>query len=141
MATIAVDQVQRPDEEFDVLGFHEYGPSPEEIVEARHFVGEVLAANGVAPDLIGEAELVVDEFAINAVNHAHSFFSVLIEHGDAGFRVSVRDDSDQVPAIANHVALSDAGRGLGIVERTALQWGTVPLGHGKEVWAVLRRAD
>jgi anti-sigma regulatory factor (Ser/Thr protein kinase) len=141
MATIAVDPAARVNqpEELEVLGFHEYTPQVDEVAEARHFVANVLEADGAGADLIHAAELIVGEFALNAVKHAHSFFSVLVEHGDGVVRVAVRDDSDVVPQLPEHVTLSINGRGLTIVAMTAQRWGTEPLGLGKEVWALLRR--
>lgn len=123
-----------------VLGFHEYLPQADDVVKARHFVAGLLEADGAGSDLVGAAALIVDEFAINAVNHAHSFFSVLVEHGDGVVRVAVRDDSNVVPSIPEHLALPLSGRGLTIVAMTAERWGTESLGHGKEVWALLRRS-
>jgi anti-sigma regulatory factor (Ser/Thr protein kinase) len=123
-----------------VLGFHEYLPQAGDVAEARHFVRQALEADGADPDFIGAAELIVDEFALNAVTHAHSFFSVLVERGDSAVRVGVRDDSDVIPKIPDHLTTSLHGRGLTIVAKTAEEWGTEPLGRGKEVWALLRRA-
>jgi anti-sigma regulatory factor (Ser/Thr protein kinase) len=125
-------------EEFGVLGFHEYLPTPEEIVSARHFVHETLSASGAQEDVIAAAELVVDEFALNAVRHAGTFFSVSIEEAPGAVRIAVRDDSNAFPEVRDHVVLSISGRGLSIVASTAEQWGAESLGRGKEVWAVLR---
>lgn len=129
----------RPNEvEFEVLGFHEFLPTPEEVVAARHFANETLAAQGITKKMIAAAELVVDEFALNAVQHAGTFFSVGIEGAGGMVRVAVRDDSDVFPVVREHVVLSINGRGLSIVASTAEQWGTEALGRGKEVWALLR---
>lgn len=125
------------DPAFEVLGFREFMPTPEDIVAARHFAREVLAGV-VEPELIAAAELVVDEFALNAVRHAGTFFSVGIESADNMVRIAVRDDSDVFPTVREHVLLSIAGRGLSIVASTAEEWGAESLGRGKEVWAVLR---
>lgn len=125
-------------EDFGVLGFHEYLPTAEEIVAARRFVHETLADAGADEDVRAAAELVVDEFALNAVRHAGTFFSVSVEKGPDAVRIAVRDDSDVFPAVQEHVVLSISGRGLSIVASTAEQWGAQSLGRGKEVWAVLR---
>lgn len=124
--------------EYDVLGFREYLPTPEEIVSARHFVHETLTAAGKAQDVIAAAELVVDEFALNAMRHAGTFFSVSVEDSPQAVRIAVRDDSNVFPSVQEHVVLSISGRGLSIVASTAEQWGAQSLGRGKEVWAVLR---
>lgn len=127
-----------PAEDFGVLGFREYLPTVEEIVSARHFVHETLAATGTHEDVIAAAELVVDEFALNAMRHAGTFFSVSVEEAPGAVRIAVRDDSDVFPTMQEHVVLSISGRGLSIVASTAEQWGAQSLGRGKEVWAVLR---
>jgi anti-sigma regulatory factor (Ser/Thr protein kinase) len=125
-------------DDFGVLGFHEYLPTAEEIVSARHFVEETLGAAGVHDDVIAAAELVVDEFALNAVRHAGTFFSVSVEEAAGAVRIAVRDDSNVFPEVREHVVLSISGRGLSIVGSTAEEWGAQSLGLGKEVWAVLR---
>ena len=122
-----------------VLGFREYLPHVRDVADARHFVARLLEADGAGDHLIHAAELIVDELALNAVLHAHSFFSVLVEHGDGVVRVAVRDDSNVVPMIPSHVTSAIHGRGLTIVAMTAQQWGSESLGQGKEVWALLRR--
>lgn len=124
--------------DFKVLGFHEYLPTTEETVAARRFVHETLSDAGAAEDVIAAAELVVDEFALNAMRHAGTFFSVSVEHAPGAVRIAVRDDSNVFPEVKEHVVLSISGRGLSIVASTAEQWGTEALGRGKEVWAVLR---
>ncbi|MGH8327858.1 MAG: ATP-binding protein [Steroidobacteraceae bacterium] len=123
--------------DFEVLGFHEFLPVPEEIVAARHFANETLGAQGVTAEMISAAELVVDELALNAVQHAGTFFSVGVERAGDMVRVSVRDDSNVFPTVREHVALSIKGRGLSIVASTAEQWGAESLGRGKEMWALL----
>lgn len=125
-------------EEFGVLGFHEYLPTAEEIVSARHFVHDTLAASGADEDIIASSELVVEEFALNAVRHAGTFFSVSVEEAPGAVRIAVRDDSNRFPEMREHVALSISGRGLSIVGSTAEEWGAQSLGRGKEVWAVVR---
>jgi anti-sigma regulatory factor (Ser/Thr protein kinase) len=125
-------------DDFDVVGFHEYLPTTDEIVSARHFVHETLAASGVQPDVIAAAEMVVEEFAVNAVRHTGTFFSVSVEEALGAVRIAVRDDSNVFPEVREHVVLSIGGRGLSIVASTAEEWGAESLGRGKEVWAVLR---
>ncbi len=137
MATEQPESVTVPGD-LEVVGFHEFVPTPEDVSAARHFVGQVLREQGASEDMVASAELVVDEFALNAVRHAGSFFSVVVEHGPGMAKVAVRDDSDVFPAVREHVVLSIAGRGLSIVASTAEEWGAESLGHGKEVWAPLR---
>jgi len=127
------------EDDFEVIGFHEFTPTAEEIMAARHFVRETLEASTDIPDrVVDGAELAVDEFAVNAVRHAGTFFSVSVAVKPGAVKVAVRDDSDVFPQIRDHALLSMAGRGLAIVASTVEQWGATSLGHGKEVWAELR---
>lgn len=133
------DQAGLEEEDFEVIGFHEFAPSAEEVVAARHFVRETLEGRGDVPGhVIDGAELAVDEFSVNAVRHAGTFFAVSVAVGPGAVKVAVRDDSDVFPHIRDHTLLSMAGRGLSIVASTVEQWGATSLGHGKEVWAELR---
>jgi anti-sigma regulatory factor (Ser/Thr protein kinase) len=129
-----------PGAEMVVLGFHEFLPTAVEVVSARRFVRDVLVADGRPLEVVAAAELVVDEFALNATRHAGTFFSVLVESTPGVVRVAVRDDSDVFPQVRPHIVTSIAGRGLSIVASTAEEWGADPLGRGKEVWALLRSA-
>lgn len=126
------------DEDFETLGFHEFLPTTEEVVAARRFVHETLLAQGASRDVIAGAELVADEFALNAVRHAGTFFSVAVEAAPGAVKIAVRDDSGAYPHLRHNSLESIAGRGLSIVAMTAEQWGVESLGRGKEVWAELR---
>ena len=126
-------------DDFEVLGFREFLPTAEEIVAARHFVHDILVAQGLNDELLSAAELVVDEFALNAVRHAGTFFSVSVETRPGVVKVAVRDDSNVFPRVREHAILSLSGRGLSIVASTAEQWGAESLGRGKEIWAEIRQ--
>jgi anti-sigma regulatory factor (Ser/Thr protein kinase) len=121
--------------EVQTIGFQEFSPSPECVVEVRRFVRAVLEPRGLNPDCIFECQLVADELATNAVTHAGSIFSVAIELTDAFVRVAVRDDADALPIPQASSSEAVSGRGLSIVLGTACGWGTVALGIGKETWA------
>ena len=120
------------------MGFHEFAPTTEAVVSARRFVHDTLVAQGAADNVVASAELGADEFALNAVRHAGSFFSVAVETAPGVVKIAVRDDSGAFPRLHAHSLESITGRGLSIVAMTAEQWGAESLGRGKEVWAELR---
>jgi anti-sigma regulatory factor (Ser/Thr protein kinase) len=124
--------------EFTTIGFHEFLPTNHAVVAARRFVHQTLAAQGATADTIAAAELVADEFALNAVRHAGTFFSVAVETASGAVRIAVRDDAGAYPELHDHALESIGGRGLSIVAMTAEQWGAESLGRGKEVWAEIR---
>jgi anti-sigma regulatory factor (Ser/Thr protein kinase) len=149
---LALDDEDRPnllpegvedDEEFKAhsaiavrtVDFREFAPSVEVIAEVRRFVRDVLEALDLDETCVFESQLVADELATNAATHACSIFSVAIEIAETFVRVAVRDDSNVLPIQPVTTAESIGGRGLSIVSGTAIGWGTVSLGQGKEMWA------
>jgi anti-sigma regulatory factor (Ser/Thr protein kinase) len=125
--------------EVETVGFHEFTPSAECVGEVRLFVSETLAKSGIEADRVFECQLVADELATNAVLHARSIFSVAVELTGTFVRIAVRDDSNMPPVQQDNSPDAEKGRGLVIVSGTAVGWGTVPLGQGKEIWADVPR--
>jgi anti-sigma regulatory factor (Ser/Thr protein kinase) len=121
--------------EAQTVGFQEFAPLPASLAEVRRFVRSVLEDLGIGDDRIFECQLIADELAANAIQHAGTGYSVGVELTDTSVRVAVRDDSDVVPVARLSSAEALGGRGLSIVAGTASGWGTVPLGLGKETWA------
>ncbi len=121
--------------EVQTIGFQEFSPSFACVAEVRRFVRTVLEPLNLGADCVFECQLVADELATNAVRHAGTMFSVALELTDTFVRVAVRDDSDALPMPQAATSEAVGGRGLSIVMGTALGWGTVPLGVGKETWA------
>lgn len=138
VAGVETERTGPDPEDFTTIGFQEFLPTNDAVVAARRFVHQTLAAHGATDGAIAAAELVADEFALNAVRHAGTFFSVAVETAPGAVRIAVRDDAGAFPHLHDHALESIGGRGLSIVAMTAEQWGAEPLGHGKEVWAELR---
>ena len=105
---------------------------------ARRFAATMLAEWG-ADDVIEDAELVVTELATNAVSHARSSFRVQLTCSARSLRVSVTDASRDAPRTGPAMPRATSGRGLLLVAAVARSWGSEPTGHGKLVWAELRR--
>ena len=102
---------------------------------ARRFARQALWDLGPVAEV---AELLVSELATNAVRHASTPFTVVVEAGDP-VRVVV---SDGVAVDLRVTASEDdatSGRGLLILDALAHRWGVTQDGAGKQVWFELRR--
>jgi anti-sigma regulatory factor (Ser/Thr protein kinase) len=101
---------------------------------ARRFVAEHLAAHRL-DHLTDDVQLVVSELSTNAIEHARTPFTVLLEHGTDGLRLAVTDRSSSplVPRAPDETTLR--GRGLAIVDALAGSWGVIDTAEGeKSVW-------
>lgn len=106
---------------------------------ARHFIVGVLRDWGYTEDLLDEAKLVISELATNAVVHAGTPFRVDAGIEDGDVRVSVRDESPEVPQFVGAGSGVPAhGHGLRVVAAVAQDWGVEARADGKTVWAKLR---
>jgi anti-sigma regulatory factor (Ser/Thr protein kinase) len=107
--------------------------------EARRFVRSGLVDAG-APGLVDHAVLLASELVTNALLHAAATAIGIRLVADAGgCRVEVADTSAALPATKHYSPMASTGRGLQMVERLALRWGTVPQADGKTVWFELGR--
>lgn len=102
--------------------------------EARRVVRDTITSWGME-ELADAATFVVSELATNAVLHARSGFTVSIERGSGGVRLSVGDPSPRMvhPPISG--ALLASGRGLLLVGKLSTRWGQEVRPDGKLVWA------
>ncbi len=112
---------------------------PDQIGHARDFTRRVL---GPCP-LMDEAVLLVSELATNALEHTATGdsgqFDVTIYSGDSSLLIAVSDDgSDLTPTPLASEALSEDGRGLGLVELIADRWGHCGDQRGRTIWFELR---
>ena len=91
------------------------------------------------PELAGPACIVVTEMVNNVVAHARTPMTVLLALRGEGVAVAVRDRSTYVPRFAGSPVpvTSYGGRGLLLIDSVAQRWGSLLLGDGKVVWAVL----
>lgn len=108
---------------------------PRQIRHARDFVGRSLAECPARADAV----LLVSELATNAVTHTRSgdggAFTVFVYCAEKWARVEVCDaGSAKLPAVQAHKGTAEAGRGLGLVERIASQWGHFGGLRGRVVW-------
>jgi hypothetical protein len=127
-------------------------PVPEEARTARWFVRELLTGWGLT-DLVEDAELIITELVVNAVQHGmrhaprlavvggpgHPPLRLCLLQRAAEVMLAVTDPSAEPPMPQAPDAEWECGRGLQIVGALSYIWGWSPIeGHGKAVWAVLQ---
>jgi anti-sigma regulatory factor (Ser/Thr protein kinase) len=87
------------------------------------------------------AELIISELASNAVLHARTPAVLTVRLLGSCLQMAVRDGDPRLvyhpPPGAHGAHDGEHGRGLLILEAMADQWGSVPTGNGKVVWAQL----
>jgi anti-sigma regulatory factor (Ser/Thr protein kinase) len=89
------------------------------------------------------AALVVSELVANAVMHARTPLELSFTAEGRSFEVGVSDSDRRPPRLVRRLeaaspedrSLPTRGRGLGLVEVLADDWGVVDTGSGKRVWA------
>ena len=104
---------------------------------ARRFVLDALAdwRLDAVGRLIDDVALVVSEMVTNVVLHAETEAELVVSLGQGGLRVEVHDGSPQPPVHKHRAELAGTGRGVGLIESLAVDWGFEPEGTGKVVWA------
>lgn len=108
-------------------------------VARRHLVSD-LAAAGIFETAISDAAIVVSELFSNALRHARPLpgakIRVAWQLEDTAVRVSVRDGGGSTrPEVREFSKSSTGGRGLRIVARLSLHWGSDKDEEGTTVWA------
>jgi anti-sigma regulatory factor (Ser/Thr protein kinase) len=103
------------------------------VASARRFVRKVFDAWG-CDEAVWTATHLVSELAANAVVHAGTEFTVEINRNGDLVRIGVRDSSTTAPVVRPEQLEETSGRGLHLVERMSLRWGTDAHAGGKTVW-------
>jgi anti-sigma regulatory factor (Ser/Thr protein kinase) len=110
---------------------------PQSVSAARRLVVRTLREWDLDA-LEATAALLVTELATNAVLHARSDLRVQVERRGEVVRVGVSDASPAGPQRRRHGVEAPTGRGLGLVQLLAADWGTEACGQGsswrKTVW-------
>ncbi len=102
---------------------------------ARDFVGVQLLEHELQ-DFEDDLRLVVSELATNAITHAQTPFTVVLQREGPSVTVVVSDLSPSVPVLAPAEAMGGGGRGLVIVDLLSRAWGVTSRADGsKSVWA------
>lgn len=108
------------------------------VADARSFLREMAAAWSVE-SLLDEAELLLSEIVTNALVHTEGGASLglRLDATSRTLTISVQDSSTRHPTERHADDEALGGRGLGIVEALATDWGVEVDGGGKTVWASL----
>jgi anti-sigma regulatory factor (Ser/Thr protein kinase) len=114
----------------------------EQVAQARRFVGRALEGCPVSD----EAILCLSELATNALLHTASGtrgeFEVIVQRGESWARIAVCDEgSPKIPTARILDAVSEDGRGLGLMALIAYRWGQWGNEQGRTVWFELRWDD
>lgn len=117
------------------LGAWSLRPEPQSARLARRLVTQ--AIGGSDDQVRRRAALVTSELVANGVRHARGGMVLSVHRLASGWVVAVADDSHAPPVVRDVGQLTEAGRGLMIVERvsTTLGWARTPT--GKVVWALV----
>jgi anti-sigma regulatory factor (Ser/Thr protein kinase) len=112
---------------------------PASVRKARVFTGDALADGGVEASVIEVAVLLVSELVTNAVVHAGGTVWVTV-HADARWvRIEVQDQGRGRPVLRPARQNQPEGRGLGLVDKLATNWGTERRATHKVVWCEIAR--
>jgi anti-sigma regulatory factor (Ser/Thr protein kinase) len=111
--------------------------APTSAARARHLVRQFLGAEQNR-EFVEAAELAVSELVTNAVRYARPPINVAVHLDGALLRIDVHDGSRRRPRTRPCGPESTTGRGLHLVERVAVRWGTEVTRTGKSVWCELR---
>jgi anti-sigma regulatory factor (Ser/Thr protein kinase) len=98
----------------------------------RLWFGEGLFPGKRLDDLL----IVVSELVSNAVIHARTRLRLVIRYDGRRVLTEVFDGDPRLPVLPDHPG-DVGGRGLLLVDRLSLRWGSEAVGIGKRVWAEL----
>ena len=108
-------------------------PEPASVRRAREFAHASLAEAGCTDD--GAIDIVISELVTNAIVHGAAPITLHLWPRPGHVRVGVSDGSAAQLEPRNATASARSGRGLAIVERLAVQWGSDSRHDGKLAWA------
>lgn len=114
----------------------ELPPDPTSAAVARRAVRDACAGTDLDLDLL---VLCTSELVANAVLHGRPPLELAVVVGDEAIRVEVRDGSSRL-ALRRRPVVADtlSGRGLGILQAVAAEWGSEPTATGKVTWFEFR---
>ncbi|MEU5274444.1 ATP-binding protein [Streptomyces hygroscopicus] len=111
---------------------------PQTLADVRRAVAARLRLWG-REELISAAGMCVTELLSNVHKHAASPECVLVlENLSNGVRAAVSDTESALPVVKEPDFLSESGRGMFLLSKTADEWGTDLTPTGKTVWFTLR---
>jgi anti-sigma regulatory factor (Ser/Thr protein kinase) len=117
----------------------ELAAKPASVRSARVFTADVLGDGGVEASVIELAILMVSELVTNAAIHAQSKIRVTVYVDSHWVRVEVEDRGPGRAVLRPAARDELKGRGLGVVDRLATDWGTERHATHKVVWFEIAR--
>jgi anti-sigma regulatory factor (Ser/Thr protein kinase) len=110
-------------------------PHPSSAAAARRWVRQELQDAGL-DGLTESAELAISELVTNAILHAQTSITVVVEGLSDGWRIAVRDlsPSTVAPTEQSPGQVWSSGRGLQILSAITRRWGVDDDPPGKRVW-------
>lgn len=111
---------------------------PRAVRQARRLTAQLCAAAGLVGDLVETAVLLTSEVVTNAVIHGRSEATVAVTATAAEVLVEVGDDNSRRPVLQPQDEDALDGRGIGLLQLAADDWGVREAQVGKVVWFVLR---
>ncbi|MEA3214861.1 MAG: hypothetical protein QOJ19_1017 [Acidimicrobiia bacterium] len=115
-----------------------FTPAASSVPESRNLL-RAFVAEGLSPEALDVAALLLTELTTNAVLHAATPYQVSLELCGAVLRVGVSDRSEREAKIVVGRRPIQGGMGLRLLAQLASRWGidetaTEPAGRGKTVW-------
>ena len=118
-----------------------FPPIGDSVGKARDFTTLHLSDHDLE-GLIDDVRLVTSELVTNAIQHAKTAFTVVLEGDTRMVRVTVSDESASRPSLTTPTASDAEGWGLRIVQSISHDWGVVDRTRtGKSVWATFAVSD
>lgn len=115
-------------------------PHPTAPRASRDFIARALLRWGLGP-LVPAASLVASELVSNSTIHAGTDLELSVAWNLGLLRVTVRDNSPDLPRLRHPQLIDVHGRGLSVVAALSRALGVLPTAEGgKVVWAVLNAA-
>ncbi len=114
-------------------------PVSASVPEARRFVADHLT--GTPGDAVEVARLLVSELVTNAVLHARTELTLILDRTESVVRVQVEDRNPRLPVLRTHGSDAGTGRGLRVLDKMASGWGTHTIEGGKVVWFEIQTVD
>ena len=109
---------------------------PAAVSRARAWAAQ-LCRQWDAGGMCDDTTLLVSELVSNAILHAGTELVVELASADEMILIAVTDGSTRPARLRTSAPLSDAGRGLLLVDALSTRWGVTAWPTGKRVWAEL----
>lgn len=109
-------------------------PVAQAAADARRAIRLWLGEASFSGSRLDDVLIVVSELVSNAVIHAHTSLRLVIRYDGRRLLTEVFDGDPRLPVPPDEPG-DVGGRGLFLVDRLSLRWGSETVGVGKRVWA------